>query len=67
MEPLVYLFKIVKQSVISKRLLIIDWNCGDNLVQIVVHEGGLDSQVLPDMVKGVWSYQVLQRQEIKGM
>jgi hypothetical protein len=51
MEPLVYLFKIVKQSVISKRLLIIDWNCGDNLVQIVVHEGGLDSQVLPDMVK----------------
>jgi len=39
---------------------------GDELVEVVVHEGGLEAEVLVDVVGGVLAEQVLQRQQVEG-
>lgn len=39
---------------------------GDELVEVVVHEGGLEAEVLVDVVGGVLAQQVLQRQQVEG-
>lgn len=40
---------------------------GDELVEVVVHEGGLEAEVLVDVVGGVLAEQVLQRQQVEGV
>jgi len=39
---------------------------GDELVEVVVHEGGLEAEVLVDVVGGFLAEQVLQRQQVEG-
>lgn len=51
---------------VKKRWLGVGVCGGDELVEVVVYEGGLEAEVLVDIVGGLFAEQVLQRQQVEG-
>jgi hypothetical protein len=51
---------------VEERWLGISVGGRDELVEVVVYEGGLEPEVLVDVVGGLLAEQVLQRQQVEG-
>lgn len=67
MWKLLYLLEAVEQTVgkICKGLLIGGGSSRDHLIEVVVHESALESQVLPDIIPGILPNQIPQSEQIE--